>query len=82
MSDIPLDVIEWISALPTWDGVKIGLAKRFCDACGFDPMNSYHRKCANVYVRKVKSFKHITRSPYFNTQFRPIIEKLREAGYG
>jgi hypothetical protein len=78
--DIPLEVVEWLSGLDSWDSVKIGLAKRFCAACNFDPMSGEDRNRAGAYVRKIGRYRYLEKSPVWKTQIEPRLRNLKAKG--
>lgn len=86
LSGLPVSRVQEISEFTSWDEVTIAEAQKFCTACGFDPANSAHRKRQSMYLlvcRKKRPNqplpppRYLRRSPYWTTEFLPIIQILR-----
>jgi hypothetical protein len=82
-ANIPLARVLEISQLLTWEPVLIGEAKRFCEACGFDPTNAQHRRRQCGYLRKCqqkypgRAPHYLRTSPLWSTEILPLIQSVR-----
>lgn len=72
-----------ISESLSWERVRIGEARRFCAACGFDPTNAKDRKRMATYLNLCQKTHpnqppHLLRSsPQWETEIQPLIALLR-----
>lgn len=80
-SGLPLERIRTISTMLDWSAVRIGEARAFCQACGFDPTNARDRKRLSNYEsvclqRQSRPFQWLHNSPVYEEEFLPLIRKL------
>lgn len=80
-SGLPLERIRAISFMLDWSDIRIGEARAFCQACGFDPASSRDRKRLFNYElmclqRQSRPFQWLHNSPVYNEEFLPLIRKL------
>ena len=84
-SGLPLARILAISQMvDSWLGVTIGEYLAFCGACHFNPLVLRDRKRVEDYEyrclkRNQRPFQWLTKSPHYETEFRPLIERLSAA---
>jgi hypothetical protein len=80
-SGLRLARVKVISQQLDWVGVDILEAERFCAACNFDPLNPDDRNRQFAYERSCKTrkrrFAFLRKSPWWETEFLPLIESLR-----
>lgn len=80
-SGLSIDRVRAISRMPNWDEVAIGEARKFFEACGFDPTCANHRQRVAVYEavcrrRNSAPFFYLRRSPKWEGEFLPLIQLL------
>lgn len=73
--------VEEISRLFEWESLTLTEVIRFCSACQFNPLDAHDRKRIADYESKClqrnsKPFQWVTRSPAYETEFRPLIRLL------
>jgi hypothetical protein len=82
-SGMPLSRVKEIAQSVTWDDITITEAERFCVGCNFDPLNPVDRNRQAAYERTCKTRPHrlefMLKAPWWQTELRPLIEKLRRA---
>tara|TARA_R110000824_G_C14820770_1_gene636696 strand:- start:150 stop:512 length:363 start_codon:yes stop_codon:yes gene_type:complete len=78
-SSEPVNRIITISMMTNWEEVPVGTARRFCDACGFDPFSSADRNRASAYLRSGPTFKYLKKHPHWDTFFKPLIKHVQTA---
>lgn len=84
-SGLPAGRIVEISWSLDWEEITIGEARAFCAACNFDPTLRDHRDrqsryahiCRKRYPNQLPQY--LLRSPFWRTEFAPMIERLRSA---
>lgn len=80
-SGLPLARVQAISQSTTWDGITIPEAERFIAGCNFDPLSPADRNRQSAYTRSCKSrksqFAFLRKSPWWETEFLPLIQLLR-----
>lgn len=78
---LPLARVQAISQSVDWEGISIPEAERFVAGCGFDPLNGQDRNRQSAYRRACQKtpskFAFLKRSPWWKTEFLPLIERLR-----
>lgn len=75
---LPLDKVQDISKMTTWENVKIGDAEKFCVGCNFDPFNYLDRNRISAYSKKC-TWAFLRRSDHWNTTFLPLIRIFQNA---
>lgn len=78
-SGLPLARVQVISQSMNWDGITIPEAERFVRGCNFDPLNAADRNRQSAYKRSCQNqpFAFLRRSPWWETEFRPLIQSLK-----
>lgn len=80
---IPLIRINEISQLLSWEYMTISEARRFCQACRFDPTMASDRKKQAIYTRVCQIKRpnqppqYLRNSPLWTTYFLPLIQRLK-----
>lgn len=80
-SGLPLTRVKVIAQQLDWKGVDIPEAERFCAGCNFDPLDPDDRNRQSAYERSCKNrqsqFAFLRKSPWWETEFLPLIESLK-----
>lgn len=82
-SGLPLARVQTISQCLNWEGITITEAERFVAGCGYDPLNPQDRNRQSAYDRscqtrqKMTSFTYLKKSPFWATEFLPLIKRLK-----
>lgn len=56
----------------TWDGVHIGEARGFMEACGIYLEDRNNLRKHSVYIRRIPTWKYLQRSPLWAELFEPL----------
>ncbi len=81
-SGLPLARVQIIAQSLNWDGISIPEAERFIAGCNFDPLDPADRNRQTSYERSCKKrtksshFAYLKKSPLWQTEFLPLIERL------
>jgi hypothetical protein len=80
-SGLPLERVREISQSVNWDNITIPEAERFIAGCNFDPLSSNDRNRQSAYNRSCQNrkpqFKFLKASPWWETEFLPLIRLLQ-----
>lgn len=78
-SGLPPGDIKRISQELSWDKVTFGEAKRFIEACSFDPTSSADRNRVSAYIRQDGGprFRYLRESPLWDSYFKPLMAGLK-----
>lgn len=78
-SGLTIDIVRGISVQKNWDSVPIGLARKFCEGCNFDPLDSKDRNRAGSYMRSNPQFTYLKDHPHWSKTFLPLVKSLHNA---
>jgi hypothetical protein len=87
LSGLPVSRVVEVSQSLSWDDITLSEARKFCEACGFDPTVGLHRKRQAIYLlvcrkkrpnQPLQPPKYLRASPHWRTEFLPLIQSLRE----
>jgi len=70
--------VRELSMLPSWDGIPIGDARKFCKGCRFDPLSADDRNRAGAYMRSNPQFTFLQNHPHWESTFLPLIKLFKE----
>jgi hypothetical protein len=76
-ANLPLERAQKIARLLSWDNVTLSEARSFCTGCGFDPFSAADRNRKSAYLRSCKTFGYLRRSPFWESEFQPLIESIK-----
>lgn len=76
-AELPVDRIRAIYHLRSWNGVPVGELRGFCRGCKFDPLKYEDRNRAKAYGCSEPQFAYLKRSPWWNSIFLPLIERMK-----
>ena len=81
-SGISISRVREISRMDDWGAVTFDEARRFFDACNFDPTSASHRNRVTKYEtvctkRKSVPFHYLRRSPKWETEFLPLLLRIK-----
>lgn len=80
-SGLKLDRVTEISQQIDWKGVTVDEAEKFVAGCQFDPFNYQDRNRKQAYenacLRTKTKFQFLRKSPYWESELKPLILRLR-----
>ena len=74
-SGLELADIQDLSRAESWDGFRIGVARRFLRACGADPADPKQRHRVIVFFSRETKFHHLQKNPLWEPRFKPVLLK-------
>ena len=78
-SGLDVGIVRGISKQLTWDSVPIGLARKFCKGCNFDPLDSKDRNRAGALMRSNTQFAYLKSHPHWERTFLPLVKAIKNA---
>ena len=78
-SDLSVDIVRGVSVQSSWDDIPVGLARKFCEGCRFDPLVSEDRNRAGSYMRSNPQFTYLKEHPHWVKTFLPLVKSLQNA---